>query len=146
MEVFLPPYFALVRLHLEQCIQFWVSWLQKDKELLERAQQRAANMIRGGEHVCYEERVRELCLFSLGKKRLRGDLINEHKYLKDRCQEDWARFFSVVPHDRMRGNMHKLEHRKFHLNTKRNFFTLRVGTGCPERLWSLLLFRYSKSA
>ena len=54
------------------------------------------------------------------------DLINAYKYLKDGCQEDGAGLFSVVPSNRTRGNGHKLKHRKFRLNMKKNFFPLRV--------------------
>jgi len=90
-------------------------------------------MIRGLEHLSYEEKLRELRLFSLEKKRLWGDLIVAFWFLKWAYKKDTNKLLSRACRSRTRGNGFKVREDRFRLDIRKKFFAMRV-----VKLWHRL--------
>ena len=124
-EGILPLDSALVRLHLESCIQLWSPQHRKDMDLLEWAQRRTTKMIRGLECRCYEERLRELELSSLQKEGCR-ETLSRPSVPEGAYKKAGEELFTRACRDSTRGNDFKLKEARLRLSIRKKFFTLRV--------------------
>lgn len=97
------------------------------------------------EPLSYEKRCESWAGLLQRRKHWEGTSLT-HKRISKAGVKDSARFFSVVPSDRMSSSGDKLKHKKFHLSMRETFFALRVAKhwiSCPGRLYSLPLQRHS---
>ena len=112
-EVTVPLYSAPVRPHLEYCVQIWDPQQRKDVGLLKKVHRRAMSMIRGLKHLSCADRLRELALFSLEKRRVQKDIFMAFQYLKEDYKQEQNQPFTHVDSDRTSRNGFKLKVRRF---------------------------------
>jgi len=125
-EVSLPLYSALMRSHLKYSVWLWSPQHRKDMDLLEHLQRKARKITRGTEHLFYEERLKELGLLNLEKRRLWGYFTAAFQYLKGAYKKAGEGLFTRACRDRTRGNGFKIKEGRFRLVTRKKFFHMRV--------------------
>ena len=93
-KTFISLYKTFVRPHLEYCSQAWSPWNKADIEVLEAVQRRAIMMVTNLRGRSYEERLAELEMVTLEKRRLRGDLIQAYKVLSGKDDVNASTWFN----------------------------------------------------
>ena len=125
-KLIIPLYKAIVRPHLEYCIQAWRPYRKKDIDTLERIQRRATKMIPELRDLSYEERLKECGLTTLETRRLRGDQIEVFKILNGYENIYRNMFFSLKKDSRTRGHQVKLVKDQCRLDIRKHSFSQRT--------------------
>ena len=125
-DVLLTLYKALVRPHLEYCVQFWSLYYRKDIIKLERVHKRFTRMLPGLDGLSYKERLDRLGLFSLERRRLRGDLVEVYKIMRGIDQLDNQYLFLKIGESKTEGYRFKVRGERYKSVQRGNFFTQRV--------------------
>ena len=112
---------ALVMPHLQYCTEAWAPPQEgKAVDLLEQVERRATKMIRGLEHLSYEERLRERGSFSL-ERRLQGALLVAFPCVRGAYKQEGEWLFTRGDSDKTRGNGFQLGKKGFRLDTRKKF-------------------------
>ena len=127
-SLIIPLYKAIVRPHLEYCIQAWSPYLRKDIDMLEKIQRRATKLIPGlGDLTYYEDRLKECGLTTLETRRLRGDQIEVFKTLNGYENIDSNIFFLEIKESKItRGHNYTLVKKQSRLDVRKYSFSQRT--------------------
>ena len=125
-SLIVPLYKAIVRPHLEYCIQAWSPYLRKDIDMLEKIQRRATKLIPGLRDLRYEERLEECGLTTLETRILRGDQIEVFKILNGYENIDSNIFFEIKESKITRGHNYTLVKKQSRLDVRKYSFSQRI--------------------
>ncbi len=125
-SAFIPVYCAIVWPHLEYAMEAYAPTMRDDTNQLERVQRLATRLVRGLRQVSYEERCRQLNLFSLERRHLRVKLILAFKIFKGKVDQSLSDFFLRPPRTGLRGQTAKTKPS----STKEQAFSVRVVKHC----------------
>ena len=125
-SLIIPLYKAIVRPHLEYCIQAWNPHLRKDVDMLEKIQRRATKLIPELRDLTYEERLKECGLTTLETRRLRGDQIEVFKILNGYENIDSNIFFEIKESKITRGHNYTLVKKQSRLYVRKFSFSQRT--------------------
>jgi hypothetical protein len=95
-KVYLNLYKQYVRPHLECSVTAWTPWLQGDKQVLERVQERAINAISGMPGLSYIEKCQELDIETLEARRDSQDMIQTYKFINGVGKINWGTLFTKM--------------------------------------------------
>ena len=125
-DSFLTLYKTYIRPHLEYCVQVWSPHLQRDKDVLEKAQRRATKIVPELVNLSYEERLHQLGLTTLEKRRTRGDLIEVYKIIRDVENISSEVFFQNRLYAGLRGHSRMLSVQRCKYDLRKYFFSNRI--------------------
>ena len=117
-QLIVPLYKAIVRPHMEYCIQAWRPYRKKDIDKLERIQRRATKMIPELRDLSYESHLLQWCLTTLETRRLRGEQIEVFKIVNGYEEVDRNMFFKLKEGSRTRGHKAALVKEQCRLDTR----------------------------
>ena len=125
-NIWIPMYCMYVRPHLEYCVQAWSPYLKKNGHILEKVQRMTTRWVSGMKGLDYKERLSRLGLFSLERRRLRGDLIEVFKRTRDIDSLQAEDLLKLRGLSHLRGHNLMLEKQHCNLEVRKGFFAHRV--------------------